>query len=492
MAGLALHSLVLALPPLLAGGVRLSPQSRGSTELLDVSGMHGLSQEEVNGTQPLFVDAFLNPARTEAYIILNMKLFNNVKRSMYEAMALAKWSCRWKVNGAATSIAREAGEEHQELEGSSSAAAKHSLENKHTTHTGDGDQHTLIVTCPAPDAHSGVVTLSAIGNNKELIFQRDNIVLNTRSFFKQAQAALCTMMIKQTAATTLLLRQWIQYHLNLGFDQILIYIEDEDPSWAPELLQKFLASGRVQLVHFWFGNVSKSRTFQMQQSQEHHCLYKAKGRVAWIAHADADEFFQIMDGAPDIKALLSRVVDTGVNNYAAVSVRSQFWGFPDRATTNFTTRLARRTMNETWENQPKHLPCEATCKDPGYFDRDVRSKVIVRPSEVFYFSVHHLSTFWGNPFYANPWSELRLNHFKGMGWKLFPNCKEDLSFKSVCERLAKPGLAPEIVLAREPRPVPPAAEKRPRHEKRRPLGFRWLRAMKAAGADPPTAQLRAG
>merc|ERR1712032_126895 len=139
--------------------------------------------------------------------------------------------------------------------------------------------------------------------------------------------------------------------------------------------------GRV--AHFYFGKVSDKRKFLLQQAQEQHCLYQSKGRVNWLAHSDADEYFQIMTRHGNISDFLS--------------IQSQFW---------YAGRT--RAVNHTRE-----LPCSLTCKDPGYFCCG-RTKLILHPANVQYFSIHRLTTYKGKVVTPDPNHKLRLNHFKAV------------------------------------------------------------------------------
>jgi len=176
----------------------------------------------------------------------------------------------------------------------------------------------------------------------------------------------------------------------------------------------------VRLVHFHFGSLSEQRSWVMQQAMEQHCLYAAKGMVKWLGHSDIDEYFQVTDPelqvgvtVKDILARLSKK-KKWVAPVPAVSVQSQLWFFASEADCQ----------------KSRFFPCDMTCKVPDY--NSVSTKLIINPDAVDYFSVHLLTRYRGQLYDANPWNELRVNHFKYVN-RSSTGCADDSTFQDGCK-----------------------------------------------------------
>lgn len=130
-------------------------------------------------------------------------------------------------------------------------------------------------------------------------------------------------------------------------------MEDADPSWARKAIAELPEADRVSVVPFYFGGVSAQRRFHMQGGMENHCLFQARHRAQWLFHVDVDEYFEnrARGGLGLADYVHGLPAGTG-----AVTVRSQFWA---------VTAGARH-------DDP--FPCYITCKQPGYFPADHRSK----------------------------------------------------------------------------------------------------------------------
>jgi len=172
--------------------------------------------------------------------------------------------------------------------------------------------------------------------------------------------------------------------LAAGFEQLLVYVEDEDIGWAEKALHGFIISGQVTLVPFFFGNISQQMDFLTQGAMENHCSYQARGRATWMAHNDIDEYFDFIQPFAELS-----------KTDGVLIVRSQFWGVEGKA------------------DDGTPFPCNITGKENDYFPARTRSKVIFRPEQVVALFPHFVVKERGctevNP---NPETELRLNHFK--------------------------------------------------------------------------------
>lgn len=399
----------IALLPSAGASLRISSAEVPSIPSeLDVS-RPNLTTAEIEGRAPVFVEAFLGPLKAQIFIVLSTKILQrNVM--IYEDLATATWHCGWtdpsKGLGHSVTFLRETGE----------------IPGDSTVH--DAHRKTLVVRCRVPKKKlkemqqhgEPLLRIEATTSTGKQLYKREGIHVRENSIFGTSRTGLCTMAIKEAVASPYI-AEWVGYHLHLGFDQIVVYIEDKDPSWARVLLQDFIDQGNVRLVHFYFGALSDKRSWTMQQAQEQHCLYQARGKVFWLGHSDIDEYFQIMEPGGTLKGFLDEVPTRLQTPYpVAVSVQSAMWYFHS----DEEVKLAQR------------LPCDMTCKAPG-FD-EVRTKLIMSPERVDYFSVHQLTRYVGRVYFPTPHSEIRLNHFKAVpdGVRLGDACNEDHSFQHVC------------------------------------------------------------
>lgn len=77
-------------------------------------------------------------------------------------------------------------------------------------------------------------------------------------------------------------RDWVLYHMAIGFEHILIYDNGNSPPLS-EVLREDCASGLVSVLPFPSRN-------SPQLSAYFHCLENYRGKVRWIAFLDLDEY----------------------------------------------------------------------------------------------------------------------------------------------------------------------------------------------------------
>jgi hypothetical protein len=119
------------------------------------------------------------------------------------------------------------------------------------------------------------------------------------------------------------LKPWAQYHVGVGFTQLLVYVEEKDTSWVEDALRSFIKKDQVTIVPFYFGNISDKKDFLLQGAMENHCLYQARGMAKWIAHMDVDEYFDFLRSNVTIRDYPLPKSDSPD---VAVLVRNQFRG----------------------------------------------------------------------------------------------------------------------------------------------------------------------
>jgi len=398
--------LVLGLSP--GRAVRVHPSQ---TPPPVVAGTRMLDEAEMAGSRPLFIDAFFDHAKPVAHVILDMKSFvEPTAGAAQEWGAGPEWTCQWadrrmRLSEGAALVSGYTNVDA--LAGAAPRAARPADASAEASFT-DSDFHwALVISCPVSSflVNSTTAFISLIGKRgDEVAYSRVGIPVSRSRFVRSgADFALCTMVQRTSLAGARLagaayLQPWAQYHVALGFDQLLVYVEEEDTAWAEKALRKAINRGQVTIVPFYFGNVSERRTFLLQGAMESHCLYQARGMAKWLAHADIDEYFDFMQ------------TDVNMRNFplpgpssrdVALVVRSRFWGnIPD----------SRRMLVK---NMTSRYPCNINAQSMYTNGLGHRSKVIMRPDYVDGLFPHFVVKAPGyKEAHPDPYSKLRLNHFK--------------------------------------------------------------------------------
>lgn len=269
----------------------------------------------------------------------------------------------------------------------------------------------MVVKCPTASPTDGsVLSVTATAHDKPL-YERGSIPVCREAFDKPLDLAACTM-VANVSDTHLLLRSWVQYHISLGVECIIVYVDEADNAFARSLLQDFLAAGQVRLVNFWFPRVSSIRNWRTQLAQDYHCLYWARGRARWMASMDIDEFFQLTSGNKTIPEALSYLERSEV---AAVQTRSAFWTFNTSAgllaaqrRRDFPCAVACRELYEPGKDGRPKIP--HMLPDDYYFPQFIRAKLIINPENTIYFDVHRVAVGTKPVYKPSPTREMRLNH----------------------------------------------------------------------------------
>lgn len=96
--------------------------------------------------------------------------------------------------------------------------------------------------------------------------------------------------------------QWIEYHLHIGFDKILVYDNknspntryksDEDDSNLEELLEPFISKNQVILIEWKYSKEFLRVNTSGQKAQQQHSLFNSK-ESNYLALIDIDEYLNI-------------------------------------------------------------------------------------------------------------------------------------------------------------------------------------------------------
>jgi hypothetical protein len=363
-----------------------------------VAGTGMLDPAEVAGQAPLFVDAFYDHEKSVAHVVLNMKSFltSPTNTDLREWGPETEWSCTWSDPQA--KLAKSAAVVRGFTNLDTHPGPQTIVEADARDHTTTPAPHwALVLSCPTIPALNGSSTarlnVRALRDGK-WVYNRYGVPVSESRFVKRGvESALCTMVAKDPLTTQEYLKPWAQYHLNAGFTQLLVYVEEKDTSWVEDALRSFVKKDRVAIVPFYFGNISDQKAFIMQGAMENHCLYQARGMAKWIAHIDVDEYFDFLQKGVDMRNYKFPKSDS---SDIAIVVRNQFWGI-------------ERSSHRVNAPYPCHLNAKSTyIHEPGW-----RSKLIMRPEHIDALFPHYALKQDGyTEVHPDPSTELRLNHFK--------------------------------------------------------------------------------
>lgn len=107
------------------------------------------------------------------------------------------------------------------------------------------------------------------------------------------KVALCCMGKCENAY----IREWVDYHIALGFDKIFIYDNnDVDGECFEDVIEDYMKSGKCEIIDY------RGRKC-CQEEAYHDCYMKNNHDYDWIAVCDIDEFLTLKQH-PDVKSFL--------------------------------------------------------------------------------------------------------------------------------------------------------------------------------------------
>lgn len=418
---------LLILSAIYADAVRLQSRRR---ENPTVAGTQNLEAEEMKGKRPIFVDAFPDAQGSEVDVVLNFSpLFpkeSSANSKQWKRWTNAKWECKWDAHildmrkgSSEVEVVREESATMVTMASvvydtnAEPATRPSALFNQSTSANERSEvfrwfHHALVLGCPMPSASDSTWYLTLVASDDRVFYERAGIPLVRNTMVKPGTGAVLCTMLFQEKETAAVLEPWARFHLSLGFDQILLYVEDEDASWANRAVANVPDPTKITVVPFYFGEVSKARAFHMQAGMESHCLYQARNRATWLAHADVDEYFDLLKtDSYSIADYLGKLSP----NTGAVMVRSQYWA---------------DALAEDHTDAAAPFPCYVTCKANSYLPNEVRTKWIARASQIKIINPHIVKTTAKDSLVhvGDPWHEIRLNHFRRCSPKMALNAMQ--------------------------------------------------------------------
>ncbi|MCR5563024.1 MAG: glycosyltransferase family 92 protein [Desulfovibrio sp.] len=170
------------------------------------------------------------------------------------------------------------------------------------------------------------------------------------------------------------IEEWVDYHLLLGFDKIIIY-DNHSKISLKTLLDRYIKSGSVIVNNTEGDNIGT----KAQGMAYTHCFNNYKNDFVWIAVIDADEMIVIHNKC-NIKAFLAEF-----ENYGGVFLNWVFYGNP-----NMIKRCSKSMINNFIYRDK---------------NRNTTGKSIVRPTRVRDFRGPH------GPDYVYPYYAVNTEHF---------------------------------------------------------------------------------
>lgn len=121
----------------------------------------------------------------------------------------------------------------------------------------------------------------------------------------------------------LYLREWVEYHLNLGFNKIVIYDNNDNDGEKPQIvIQDYIDSGEVEVINFRGYKGPDICYYSMQTDAYNDFIKNHKQNNEWVAFIDIDEFIYI----EKYKTIEQLFNNTNYNEYDCVLLSWKTFG----------------------------------------------------------------------------------------------------------------------------------------------------------------------
>jgi hypothetical protein len=94
----------------------------------------------------------------------------------------------------------------------------------------------------------------------------------------------------------LFLREWVDYHLGIGFDRIYLFEDATNTSSHADLVADLISDGRVVLRRFNGCNIPRTCSFRQLDLYNWFLNEYGDSGISWCAFIDSDEFVTLNDG----------------------------------------------------------------------------------------------------------------------------------------------------------------------------------------------------
>lgn len=157
----------------------------------------------------------------------------------------------------------------------------------------------------------------------------------------------------------LYLRDWVEYHLGIGFDKVFIY--DNNDIEKPEgVVYDYIMSCQVEVIPWktetLITNTTMNNWMLNQIRAYNHCIQNNQD-FDWIAFIDADEYINIVDGSP-IKYIISN--NPYYHMYDAIVLSWKMMGDPNAL--YYENKPVRERFTKPLEGIYADVPCNELVK----------------------------------------------------------------------------------------------------------------------------------
>lgn len=105
--------------------------------------------------------------------------------------------------------------------------------------------------------------------------------------------AVCAILKNEN----LYLREWVEHHISLGFDKIILYDNNDINGEIPNIvIQDYIRQGMIDIYNYRGKKVKLEQgewECKIQTAAYNECLEKYENEYNWIAFIDIDEFIEI-------------------------------------------------------------------------------------------------------------------------------------------------------------------------------------------------------
>ena len=147
--------------------------------------------------------------------------------------------------------------------------------------------------------------LNGWNDDHEKVLQEYNRYINTPEDIEyKTKIAICAIIKNEN----LYLREWVEYHKNLGFDKIILYDNNPIDGEVPhQVIGDYVMSGFVDVHNIrglswkYSGDLrypNGDKPINIQFSVYRKCMLEYQNEYQWISYIDADEFITIGKNEP--------------------------------------------------------------------------------------------------------------------------------------------------------------------------------------------------
>ena len=224
--------------------------------------------------------------------------------------------------------------------------------------------------------------------------------------------------------------QWINFHLNIGVDRLIIYdnsdandtfsyTSTQETSNLKELLKEYIDNGKVILINWSYPkrlNINGRVSINGQTTQQNHSIY-AFQNSKYIGLFDVDEYINIQNETNIARFFEKLIKEEKINtaNIGSFRLLNRFFYNPDNLPTDDYNFL--------------HIyNCD-------YHTISGREKNFVLPKNVTTFSIHMITT--GKPMYSIEPKKIYFNHYCYLNKATRGRNKTNIIDNSIEKHLAK-------------------------------------------------------